>query len=795
DDSNGTRGRGGAGGAKASNASGTKSGRGKFQKASVDEACLEPAQRTLMAELSLSSARETNRPGTAAEPSMAPDRAPTAAEWLRAGVKRPRSAKTSVSRGVPFSADFSEEPRREGGDDGLASALPGRGEEPTESPGGVYTPEENAWDEERGCDSVDDDEHRDGRAGRRRRESNGKTEAAEEEEEAQLLKAGGLLGKRIQKTLRDVLKYDCSVGVAGNKFLAKLATNLAKPRGVCVLPRRDVSALLAATPATKIPGCGAGSAAAKQFAAWGAKTILDLRRVEAPEMRQRLGEQQGRKVFDRCRGIDTDPVEPDPIPSRVSSQLSLVPLISPAHCLGKPGEKLTPVFPWEVERVKPFLVTLVDDLVDRMKEEVAERHRRPTKLCIEHHLFQRGSKSQIFTLPARAAQRPRPRAPSTGPPTAGGAGDRHQHPDGTLAPKLVVGEETAETVGLLGLPSAASLVDLVLTPFKSYRNSRQVMAGSGGAQMERRKATEEGRAGVNPRSEHLPPVVKLIVSLLGFESVGPARPTAVPPGQQTLRGMMWLKEDDALSRTTAAWKHEAMSGARQNGCTSPPPSGMVVSERSSTAEIVAPSPVPDSVPVRSPSKCGMMRAQDAVGPLEKAKCKVVSGIGNTPPRAAEEGSVLVRCPSCKACLPVGKAWDAHREEHVLGGSAEGRNGPAGAQFNRTKSAPHRAEALLLPPSEAIPNEEITGEEEGLVGGSPTKLGGGHGSEDSVSSQDAKMLLARDTATRSGDCPGDRTRSRKLSELLMLAISSDQAADLLRQRGFLGKDGQTRFANV
>jgi len=30
-------------------------------------------------------------------------------------------------------------------------------------------------------------------------------------------------------------------------------------------------------------------------------------------------------------------------------------------------QKLTPVFPWEVERVKPHLVTLVDDLMDRMK--------------------------------------------------------------------------------------------------------------------------------------------------------------------------------------------------------------------------------------------------------------------------------------------------------------------------------------------------------------------------------------------------------------------------------------------
>lgn len=80
------------------------------------------------------------------------------------------------------------------------------------------------------------------------------------------------------------------------QFLAKLATNLAKPKGVRVLLRRDVSSLLASTPAIKIPGCGAGSVASKQFAAWGANSVLDLRQVNAAELRERLGEQLGVKV-------------------------------------------------------------------------------------------------------------------------------------------------------------------------------------------------------------------------------------------------------------------------------------------------------------------------------------------------------------------------------------------------------------------------------------------------------------------------------------------------------------------
>lgn len=37
------------------------------------------------------------------------------------------------------------------------------------------------------------------------------------------------------------------------------------------------------------------------------------------------------------------------------------------------SQKLTPVFPWEVDRVRPFLATLVDDLMDRAKVTYSEK--------------------------------------------------------------------------------------------------------------------------------------------------------------------------------------------------------------------------------------------------------------------------------------------------------------------------------------------------------------------------------------------------------------------------------------
>eukprot|EP00903_Cladosiphon_okamuranus_P014191 g13185.t1 len=617
---------------------------GTFEKASIDEAYLEPTRRTLLTELRLSSYRDKSGSSSAADCSTS--YTATAAQAvapapLMAGTERACGGKQSESGDCPSVLVQPSARRWCDGDDSC-----GRG--PSQSQDGSDSSEGNSWSIRAGY-SPDDGGQPNGRA----RREYPRTKKDEEEEEARLLEAGGLLATRIQQTLSDVLQYDCSIGVASNKFLAKLVTNLAKPKGVRVLLRRDVASILASTPATKIPGCGAGSVAAKQFAALGVSSILDMQRIQAAELRERLGKQLGVKVYDRCRGIDHDPVEPDPIPSRVSSQLSLVPLITPAHCLGKPGEKLTPVFPWEVERVRPILATLVDDLLDRAKEELAERSRRPTKLCIEHYLHQRGSKSQIFVLPAPTPSRPRrSTAPSADCPLGGVVAG--EQPNAASTSEL---KEQAEANGdLLVLPPATVLIELALTPFKNYRQSRRT---ADGGRLHSGAAVGAGEA--PHQRDALPPVVKLIVSLLAFETVGPGPPTVAPPGQRTLRDMMWLKK-----------------GASTN------------------------------------------TAPCAEGPDGSAR----------PPRSGNE---------------------------VTGESAAVKAGATAATVPETVTSSHVA---LVAPADA----EVRKPAQGVAGGS------------------------------SGGDAGGR-QSRKLSHLLMMAVTPEQAADVLRDHGFLRDDGQTRFANL
>lgn len=202
------------------------SGGGSFQKASVDEAYLEPARRTLTAEL-LSSKQHEGRPAAIgkSDPTASTGTSATVAERLVAGVKRPRAGGNSAS--VAGHGDGSS------WDPVCSMQRRGLGE----SQYGDAEGDRHDWNMAVGYgSSLDDDEQSDEWGRKRRREHDAVRDIGEDED--RLLEAGGLLGKRIQKTLRDVLNYDCSVGVASNKVrtLQSIRLGLLARRGALSWP-------------------------------------------------------------------------------------------------------------------------------------------------------------------------------------------------------------------------------------------------------------------------------------------------------------------------------------------------------------------------------------------------------------------------------------------------------------------------------------------------------------------------------------------------------------------------------
>jgi DNA polymerase IV len=116
-------------------------------------------------------------------------------------------------------------------------------------------------------------------------------------------KALAWFASEVEKSLRITV----SIGISCNKFLAKVASDLDKPRGFAVLGAAEAPAFLATKPVSFIFGVGAISAA--RYARDGFHRIADLQRAGATELMRRYGE-EGRRLHRLANGIDERQVDP-----------------------------------------------------------------------------------------------------------------------------------------------------------------------------------------------------------------------------------------------------------------------------------------------------------------------------------------------------------------------------------------------------------------------------------------------------------------------------------------------------
>jgi DNA polymerase-4 len=98
-----------------------------------------------------------------------------------------------------------------------------------------------------------------------------------------------------------------SIGLSCNKFLAKIASDLDKPRGFAVFGAGEAAAFLAPKPAALI--FGVGKVAEQRLARDGVRTIGDLQRTGESELIRRYGA-EGARLFRLAHGRDDRPVDP-----------------------------------------------------------------------------------------------------------------------------------------------------------------------------------------------------------------------------------------------------------------------------------------------------------------------------------------------------------------------------------------------------------------------------------------------------------------------------------------------------
>ena len=96
----------------------------------------------------------------------------------------------------------------------------------------------------------------------------------------------------------------CSVGVAPNKFLAKLASDLEKPDGLVVTPREaaEIEAFLAPLPIRRLWGVGPKSA--EVLLRHRLETVGDLQRLDESALQALVGEESGAHLWRLVRGLD-----------------------------------------------------------------------------------------------------------------------------------------------------------------------------------------------------------------------------------------------------------------------------------------------------------------------------------------------------------------------------------------------------------------------------------------------------------------------------------------------------------
>ncbi len=118
-----------------------------------------------------------------------------------------------------------------------------------------------------------------------------------------------LLAQQIQARILNELKIGCSIGIAPNKFLAKMASDMKKPNGITVLRKRDLPKMLWPLPIEEMFGIGkASSPKLKQL---GINTIHDLVHYKDVEKIEQLFGRHALKWIEDAKGNDQTPINPN----------------------------------------------------------------------------------------------------------------------------------------------------------------------------------------------------------------------------------------------------------------------------------------------------------------------------------------------------------------------------------------------------------------------------------------------------------------------------------------------------
>lgn len=121
----------------------------------------------------------------------------------------------------------------------------------------------------------------------------------------------------IVSRVREVTGLHCSIGLATSKFVAKIASDLRKPRGVVAVEGDEVEQFLAPLEVARI--WGVGPVANARFRQYGYALMRDLQNASEFAVRRDLGD-EGVRAKRLAHGIDSREIEPEQLPKSIGQE-------------------------------------------------------------------------------------------------------------------------------------------------------------------------------------------------------------------------------------------------------------------------------------------------------------------------------------------------------------------------------------------------------------------------------------------------------------------------------------------
>ena len=156
------------------------------------------------------------------------------------------------------------------------------------------------------------------------------------------------IGRRLKAQVREATGLVASVGVAPNKFLAKIASDLGKPDGFVVVPHGEEAAFLRDLPLSRLWGVGPKTEA--RLARIGLRTIGDLAATARPTLEELLGD-AGVHLWELAHGIDAREVVPSEPAKSIGAETTF-------------GEDTD-----DPERLRRTLLALAERVAHRLRDE------------------------------------------------------------------------------------------------------------------------------------------------------------------------------------------------------------------------------------------------------------------------------------------------------------------------------------------------------------------------------------------------------------------------------------------